>query len=282
MTSALLNVGNMDYPTCRSAPTSCMLASMRLDLGCSSFECRSRNCRAGQAVSDINFTNPSDSSTAYGAHLAEHWQRAVLGRPCPNQQAARLQLARGLRPIRLARHRYRQLAEHRLHIDLSGPKLTGSTSWRASGQCGDQGHASLAGGLFGGPESEVLFRLDRSARRRFAHPHIRIAQVDTSNYSVKEWQIWNPDHAFAYPGLATNSSQEVGISLGWGGGDKFFANHAVGILHDFVVWYSELSDAAINRWGDYVTVRRANPKTSLFAAVGYSLLNNPPPATSAV
>ena len=31
-------------------------------------------------------------------------------------------------------------------------------------------------------------------------------------------QIWNPDHAFGYPSLATNSDNEVGICLGWGGG----------------------------------------------------------------
>jgi hypothetical protein len=138
----------------------------------------------------------------------------------------------------------------------------------------------FGGGPLGGPASELWFAWTAARGGGFAHPHVRVVQIDSSNWSVaNQWQIWNPDHAFAYPCLATNSNQEVGISLGWGGGNRFYASHAVGILGDFVVWYSELSDAAINRWGDYVTVRQASPRSSLYAAVGYSVLQNPPPAT---
>lgn len=46
----------------------------------------------------------------------------------------------------------------------------------------------------------------------------------------------NADNVYAYPSLITNSDNEVGISLAWGGG-KFYGNHAAGILSDFVVWY---------------------------------------------
>jgi hypothetical protein len=137
----------------------------------------------------------------------------------------------------------------------------------------------FGGGFFPGPDSEVWFAWTAARGDGFANPHIEVVQIDTSNWHVtNQWQIWNPDFAFAYPSLATNSNQEVGISLGWGG-NKNFANHAVGILGDFVVWYAELSDAAINRWGDYVTVRQASPSTCLYAADGYAVLNNTPPAT---
>jgi hypothetical protein len=62
----------------------------------------------------------------------------------------------------------------------------------------------------------------------------------------------------------------VGITLGWGG-KTFYANSAVGILGDFVVWYPALSNASTTRWGDYVTARQASPQTGMFAGFGYSI-----------
>ena len=52
-------------------------------------------------------------------------------------------------------------------------------------------------------------------------------------------QVWNPDVAYAYPSLTTNSNNEVGISLAWVGGGTAFGSHAVGILGDLVVWFGE-------------------------------------------
>ncbi len=49
-------------------------------------------------------------------------------------------------------------------------------------------------------------------------------------------------------------------------------------LGDFIVWFSEASDAALTRWGDYVTCRRAG-RPRLFDGTGYSVLQNAPPAT---
>jgi len=95
------------------------------------------------------------------------------------------------------------------------------------------------------------------------------------------------DHAFSYPSLAVNSDGEVGIALAWGGGSKFYASFAVGILGDFVVWFSEASNATDStnsgagsngRWGDYVTCRQSHPDTALFSATGYAVLQNPPPS----
>jgi hypothetical protein len=118
------------------------------------------------------------------------------------------------------------------------------------------------------------------------HPYIRIARIDVSILrSCRDlvcadaytgiYDIWNPDFAFAYPALATNSEGEVGVSLGWGGNTDF-ANHAAGFLGDFVVYYTALSDAAISRWGDYVSIRRSGEQGNEFAATGYQVrLNNP-------
>jgi hypothetical protein len=109
----------------------------------------------------------------------------------------------------------------------------------------------------------------------FPNANTQVVKIDPSNSykRLDQFAIWNNDYAFAYPALATNDRNEVGIALGWGG-KSFFANSAVGILGDFVVWYPELSDISTTRWGDYVTARQASPQTSLFAGFGYAILKD--------
>lgn len=135
---------------------------------------------------------------------------------------------------------------------------------------------------------------------KFPHPHVQLAKFDIGqDFKLIEppMQIWNPDHAFAYPCLIANSDNEVGISLAWGGGGKYFGSHAVGILGDFVVWFGAAStetslrqrqdDAGnkltnpdgtpllFSRWGDYVHVRLAQPDTRYFSAFGYAVVDDP-------
>lgn len=122
---------------------------------------------------------------------------------------------------------------------------------------------------------------------KFPHPHIQIAKFDISKdfERIDQMQVWNGDHAYAYASLTTNSDNEVGISLAWGGGASFFGGHAVGILGDFVVWYGGASDVTslrnslnddgttslITRFGDYLHVRLAHPDTRYFSAFGYTV-----------
>jgi hypothetical protein len=114
----------------------------------------------------------------------------------------------------------------------------------------------------------------------FPQAHIQIAKFDVSqDYKfIEQSQVWNPDIAFAYPSLTTNSNFEVGISLAWGGG-KSYGSHAVGILGDFVVWFGEASartSARLSptRFGDYLHVRLAHPDTRFFSAFGYAVVND--------
>ena len=108
----------------------------------------------------------------------------------------------------------------------------------------------------------------------FPHPHVQIVKINIAGWTViEQMQVWNPDLAFGYPSLATNSDNEVGIALGWGGGDGSasspHANSAVGFMGDYVVWYRDGSTWTHTRWGDYVTVRRAAPESQMFAGFGY-------------
>ena len=74
---------------------------------------------------------------------------------------------------------------------------------------------------------------------KFPQPHIQIAKFDVAqDYKfLEQTQIWNANNAFAYPSLTTNSDNEVGISLAWGGG-SFYGSHAVGNLRRLrgLVW----------------------------------------------
>ena len=88
--------------------------------------------------------------------------------------------------------------------------------------------------------------------------------------------------------LVTNTDNEVGISLAWGGGPTFSGSHAVGILGDFVVCYGDASDTTVERdkvdqdgkvvtdkagnpvlaptrFGDYMHVRLAQPQPGSLA-----------------
>jgi hypothetical protein len=109
----------------------------------------------------------------------------------------------------------------------------------------------------------------------FPNANTQVVKIDpTDNYKrIDQFAIWNNDYAFAYPALATNDRNEVGIALGWGGTNDD-ANCAVGILGDFVVWYPEASTASTTRWGDFVTARQASPQTNLFAGFGYAILKD--------
>ncbi len=103
----------------------------------------------------------------------------------------------------------------------------------------------------------------------FPHPHVRVAQVDVKTWKLKsEMQVWNSAHAFAYPVLNANGRGEIAIGLGFGG-PPMNPDSAFGIIGDFVVWFVNGSDRALNRWGDYLAIRRDARNEALFAGFGY-------------
>lgn len=278
-TSGLFNLGNMDYPDMSLGSNFLYVSVDVVGQGLLVFRIPLAQIQNGGTI-DINFTNPADSAVAYGGHVSQNTGDAVFW--AGHVSTSRMRVFNWQENS--GQYAWRDIDINSWqNSDYSSPCPDG-TDW-LNFLRGFPGSAvigatrRLGGGNFGGSESEVYFAWTAARGGGFPHPHVQIVQIDTANWSVtNQWQIWNPDHAFAYPCLATNTNQEIGISLGWGG-NTFFANHAVGILGDFVVWFSEASDATLNRWGDYVSVRQASPKTALYAAVGYSVLNNTPPAT---
>ena len=267
-------VGAMDYPDMSIGNSRLNVSVDAVGVGLLIFRVPLSELAAAGTV-NFDFTNPADSATAYGGHVSQNTGDELYWAGHVNTSRMRIFSL----PENSGTYSWRDVDINSwLNTDYSSLAPDG-TDW-LSFLANFPGSAVLGATRRNGARgSEAWFAWTAARGGGFDHPHVQVVSFDTATWSVLEqWQIWNPDLAFAYPSLATNSDQEVGVSLGWGGGGSFHANHAVGILGDFVVWFSEASDASLNRWGDYVTVRRAG-RPSLFSGVGYSLLQNAAPAT---
>lgn len=96
-----------------------------------------------------------------------------------------------------------------------------------------------------------------------------------------EYEVWNPDYAFAMASLGTQAD-EIGMVLAVGGGTIGYPQFAVGYKDDFFVQIVTSSDAVQpTRFGDYLSVRPI-PGTSRFAGAVYDALETDGGGTRAV
>src|ERR1700674_2477897 len=82
---------------------------------------------------------------------------------------------------------------------------------------------------------KVWFAWNSGPHDNFPQPYIEMVEFNKSAdfAKVKQVQIWNPAFAFGLPSLATNAcTQEIGLSLDYGGGGVYYPNHAVGFWGD--------------------------------------------------
>jgi hypothetical protein len=123
--------------------------------------------------------------------------------------------------------------------------------------------------------NQVWFAWTAPSGTNFPQPHVQIVVLDrANNFSlVSQFQIWNANFAFAYPMLAVNDKNEVGLSLGYGGGGNY-ENHAVGFWGDFIVYPTTSSNVGTTRYGDYVTIRQDLSQPSRFHAFGFGLIKD--------
>jgi hypothetical protein len=223
---------------------------------------------------NIDYTNPSDGAVAYGGHISQNTGDEVYwAGHNKNSQMRVFSMKEGSG----------QYFQRDIDINswpngtISSFAKDGSTDWLQFLGTNFPGNAIL--GVTRRGNDEVWFAWTASAGSGFPRAHVQVVEINITNYTViSQWQIWNNDFAFAYPSLCTNSKNEVGISLAWGGNQNW-GNNAVGILGDFIVWYPELSDTAITRWGDYDSVRRNTPNSMMFDASGYAVFKQTPPAS---
>ncbi len=142
----------------------------------------------------------------------------------------------------------------------------------------DGGDAAISGVVRKGDELWLAWTASRGAGTNngfnFPNSHVRVATIRTSNWTlISEMQIWNDDYAFVFPTLNTNSDEEVGVGVAFGGNHDY-SDAAFGIICDFVVWYENSGNTAVDRWGDFITIRRSKISSSWFVGFGYYILKD--------
>lgn len=106
--------------------------------------------------------------------------------------------------------------------------------------------------------------------KSFPHPHIGIAIIDAQSLKlVQQRYLWNNEHAFAYPSLASNPNGEVGLTFMWGG-VVHYVQHGVGFLTGQTELWSTTNDKGLSGGGHYITARMAFPDIDRFIGAGFN------------
>lgn len=104
-------------------------------------------------------------------------------------------------------------------------------------------------------------------------PYVQIAKIDKGSMRLMEnINIWDASAATAYPALATNSRQQVGITFTLGGG-QFHPSQVVGTITGrdrYLIARAGQATPRSGQWGDYLTIRRRYPNPALFAVAGFT------------
>jgi hypothetical protein len=135
--------------------------------------------------------------------------------------------------------------------------------------------------LGGGVRDEYIFAFDAGVNgtgRPQSYVRLETLTPSGSGFTASsEYDIWNPNYAFAMAALGTDG-REIGIALAVGGGTLGYPQGAVGYMDDFVVYQVTASNATqISRFGDYFNARPVPGPVQLFATELYEVILNPPP-----
>jgi hypothetical protein len=212
----------------------------------------------------FGYTKPSDSSLAWGSHLTQDTGNEIFWAGHNGNSSLRVfSLAEGSNT-----YFWRDIGISSWPNNTLSSTTPDGQDWLKFGFPGN--------GLIGATRSsnQLWFAWMAGTNNSFAQAHIQIVTLDRSNsfQKTQQVQIWNSGIAFGYPSLTTNNcTGEIGLSLAYGGNGNY-ENHAVGIWGDFVVYGTTNSNLGVNRFGDYLTIRR-NPTLGLFNAFGYGISN---------
>lgn len=107
------------------------------------------------------------------------------------------------------------------------------------------------------PEYLFAFTAGRNGAGR-PRPYVRLETLtpDGGGYrAFEEYDIWNPDYAYAMASLGSLNT-EIGFTLGVGGGTFGVPQHAVGFKDDFTAYaVTSSTGTQIVRFGDYFSTR---------------------------
>ncbi len=137
-------------------------------------------------------------------------------------------------------------------------------------------------------DGKIGFMWDSVQGDGFPWPNVRYAVFNEGGLGLADQgQIWNDDYAFAYPSVHPNDAGNIAGTMCLGGGDAPPGNPFP--YPSFMAWISDdyngdviapaeayvlaqgNAGPASNRWGDYLTSRRALPYGQTWAATGFVL-----------
>ena len=225
----------------------------------------------------IEFTDPANSRTAWGAHLMQNTLDEIFwAGHATNSRLTVWSLQEGSNI-----YFWRDVGISSWANNALSSTTPDGLNW-LTGSNGFPDKAILGATRSG---NQLWFAWTAGTDNNFQQAHVEMVTLDrNNNFSVvQQVQIWNPDYAFGYPALATNAcTREVGLSFEFGGGGNY-QNHVVGFWGDFIAYITTGSNVGTTRFGDYVTIRQepAGPtnRGNLFNAFGYGLNSVPPPGT---
>jgi hypothetical protein len=142
-------------------------------------------------------------------------------------------------------------------------------------------------------QDQYIFAFDAGVNapgRPRAYVRLETLLRSGGSYSVlEEYDVWNPDYAFAMAALARDNdivTPQVGINIAVGGGTVGYPQMSVGFKDDFVVYQVTNSNATqVSRFGDYLSARYiagfisvpGGQSDSMFGAEAYDVILNPVP-----
>ena len=133
--------------------------------------------------------------------------------------------------------------------------------WLAKNFNGPGGNSFPRNGIIGAARSgkDLWFGWTAGTENNFKQAHIEIVALDRNNNfnKTQQVQVWNSSYAFGYPAFSSNGcTGELGMSFEYGDNGNY-ENHVVGFWGDFIAYITTNSDVGNDRFGDYVTIRRA-------------------------
>jgi hypothetical protein len=104
----------------------------------------------------------------------------------------------------------------------------------------------------------------------FPYPQIGLAMMEIGSWAVTQRYVWNGNHAFAWPALATNARGDVGLSFCWGGA-QWDPQHGVAMLTGpNQVFQATTGGLTQGAGGHYISIRALHPSDDQFCASGFN------------
>lgn len=282
MTTALFGFGPsafLDYPDVSFTDSSLHISVVRPDIsGLFIIRVPLADVQFGGTI-NIGFTNPIHGKSAAGARLAHDSPDAAywFGHAM-NWKVRAFEWLDGS-----SSYSWRTLAiTPWLSSDDYSSLTPDGTNWLEANTTAIRG-ATFQGetNVGGGVVRRLLVAWNGARGVAFPQPHVRLLPVLKAEIggltfwtTGAESQIWHPDFAFHHAHLATNGNGEAGVSVGAGGGGSD-ATPVAGFIGDSTLYAIGVSNASLNRYGDYTAIRPHWPNTKLFSVSDYFLQQSP-------